>query len=143
MDLFTYEKTFERDQMMKRIKLIIHEPSVNKIVGSEINLELSDEANLITAINEVDRLIDQKGDFPLSDYQSLLHMIYDPVRNRFYNQVAVAAYTKSADMVNLRADPRQNLPTDATVVLIPSGGCISEWEIAVDYQVFKRAMQGV
>jgi hypothetical protein len=129
--------------MMKRIKLIVHEPSVNRIVGSELNLELSDESNVITVINEVDHLIDQKGDFPLSDYESLLHMIYNPLRNRFYNQVAVAAYLEGGDMINLRADPKQNLPAGATVVLIPSGGCISEWEIAIDYHEFKRAMQDI
>ncbi len=128
---------------MKRTKLIVHEPLVNKIIGNELNLELNDDANVITAINKVDRLIDQKGDFPLSDYESLLHMIYDPVRNRFYNQVAVTAYLEGGDMINLRADPKQNLPADVTVVLIPSGGCISEWEIAIDYQEFKRAMQSI
>jgi len=128
---------------MKRIKLIIHEPLVNKIIGSELNLELDDEADVIAAIDKVDRLVDQKGDFPLSDYKSLLHMIYDPVRNRFYNQVAVTAYLEGGDMINLRADPKQNLPADVTVVLIPSGGCISEWEIAIGFREFKRAMRGI
>ena len=128
---------------MKRIKLIVHEPLVNKIIGSELNLELDDEASVIAAVTKVDRLVDQKGDFPLSDYKSLLHMIYDPVRNRFYNQVAVTAYLEGGDMINLRVDPKQNLPADVTVVLIPSGGCISEWEIAIDFREFKRAMQGV
>ena len=128
---------------MKRMKLIVHEPLVNKIIGSELNLELDNEANVITAIDKVDRLVDQKGDFPLSDYKSLLHMIYDPVRNRFYNQVAVTAYLEGGDMINLRADPKQNLPADVTVVLIPSGGCISEGEIAIGYQEFKRAMQSI
>jgi len=141
LDLFTCEETLEQDQMMKRIKLVIHEPSVNRIVGSELNLELSDEANAITVINAVDRLIHQKGGFPLSDYKSLLHMIYNPVTNRFYNQVAVTAYLENGDMANLRTDPKQNLPAGATVVLIPSGGCISEWEIAINYQEFKRALQ--
>jgi hypothetical protein len=128
---------------MKRIKLIVHEPLVNKIIGSELNLELDNEASVIAAIDKVDRLIDQKGDFPLSDYKSLLHMIYDPVRNRFYNQVAVTAYQEGGEMINLRVDPKLNLPANVTVVLIPSGGCISEWEIAIDYQEFKRAMQGI
>jgi len=127
---------------MKRIKLIIHEPSVNRIVGSELRLELSDEANLVAAINEVDRLIDQRGKFPLSEYGSLLHMIYDPFGNRFYSQVAVTAYLEGGEAVNLRVDPRQKLPASVTVVLIPSGGCISEWEKAIDYQEFRRVMQG-
>lgn len=127
---------------MKRIKLIIHEPSVNRIVGSELRLELSDEANLVTAINEVDRLIDQRGGFPLSEYGSLLHMIYNPVGNRFYSQVAITAYLEGGEAINLRMNPRQSLPADVTVVLIPSGGCISEWEKAIDYQEFRRVMQG-
>ena len=127
----------------KRLKLIIHEPSVNKIVGSELCLEVNDEANLVAAVNEVDRLIDQKGGFPPSEYESLLHMIYDPVGNRFYSQVAVAAYLEGGDMIDLRADPRQKLSAGVTVVLIPSGGCISEWEEAMDYQDFKRAMQRI
>jgi hypothetical protein len=57
--------------------------------------------------------------------------------------VAVTAYLEGGDMINLRADPKQNLPANVTVVLIPSDGCISEWEIAIDYQEFKRAMQGI
>ena len=144
MDIFTYEKIFEQKRvMMKRIKLIVHEPSVNKIVDSELSLELNGDANLVTAVNEVDRLIDQRGGFPLSEYGSLLHMIYDPVENRFYNQVAVAAYMEGGDMVDLRADPKKKLPAGITVVLIPSGGCISEWEEAIDHQEFRRAMQGI
>ncbi len=128
---------------MKRVKLVIHEPSVNKIVGGGLILQLDDEASFVAVINELDRLIDKKEGFPLSEYQSLLHMIYDPVRNRFFNQVAVTAYTKSGNMVNLRDDPRQNLPDDVTVVLIPSGGCISEWETAMDYQAFTQAMKAL
>jgi len=125
--------------MMKRIKLIVHEPSVNRIVGSELTLELSPDANFITAINEVDRLINQRGGFPLSEYRSLLHMIYNPVENRFYKQVAVAAYKEGQDMINLRADPKQILPAYATVVLIPAGGCIGEWEEAINFQRFTKA----
>ena len=129
--------------MMKRIKLIVHEPSVNRIIGSELILELSWDADFITAINEVDRLISQKGGFPLSEYRSLLHMIYNPVENRFYNQVAVAAYKEGQDLINLRIDPRKMLPTDVMVVLIPAGGCIGEWEEAIDFQRFTKAVQSI
>jgi hypothetical protein len=44
-------------------------------------------------------------------------------------------------MVNLRANPKQILPADATVVLIPAGGCIGEWEEIIDFQRFTKAMQ--
>jgi hypothetical protein len=65
---------------MKRIKLFIHEPSINKIIGRELNLILYSKANLVDTIIEVDKMISSKGSFPIPDYQSLLHMIYNPVR---------------------------------------------------------------
>jgi len=38
---------------MKRIKLVIHEPLINMVIGSELNLSLNDKANLVDAIDEV------------------------------------------------------------------------------------------
>jgi len=125
---------------MKQIKLIIHEPSLNKVVGGDFPLQLDDGASLIDAINEVDRLINQKGGFPLIEYRSLLHMIYNPLENRFYKQVAVAAYREGEDMINLRVDPKQKLPNGVTVVLIPAGGCISEWEETVNFDDFSKVI---
>jgi len=119
---------------MKRIKLIIHEPSVNKIIGNELSLALDEKANLIDAINEVDKMIRSKGNFPVPDYGSLLHMVYNPVENRFYKQVAVTAYKEPGQMLNVRNNPKEELPDGVTVILIPAGGCISEWEEAIDYE---------
>jgi len=124
---------------MKRIKLFIHEPSINKVIGRELNLLLNEKANLIDAISEVDKMINSKGSFPVPDYQSLLHMIYNPVENRFYKQVAITAYKQSAQLLNVREDPKKELPEGVTVTLIPAGGCISEWEEAVDYEEFLKA----
>jgi len=118
---------------MKRAKLIVHEPSVNKLIGGELLLQLDDTANLVDAINEGDRLISEKGGFPLPECRSLLHMVYNSVENRFYKQVAVAAYKEGGDIIDLRVDPKQKLPLNVTVVLIPAGGCISEWEEAIDF----------
>ena len=58
---------------MKKIKLFIYEPSINKGAGREMDLLLNDEANVIDAINEVDRRINGNGGFPVPDYESLLH----------------------------------------------------------------------
>lgn len=126
---------------MKRAKLIVHEPSVNKLIGGELLLQLDDTANLIDAINEVDRLISEKGGFPLPECRSLLHMVYNSAENRFYKQVAVAAYKEGEDMIDLRVDPKQKLPANVTVVLIPAGGCISEWEEAIDFEEFSNAIK--
>jgi len=53
---------------MKRIKLFIHEPSINKVMGRELNLFLIDKASLVDTINEVDKMINSKGSFPVPDY---------------------------------------------------------------------------
>lgn len=92
---------------MKRIKLVISQPLINRVVGSELNLLLNDKASLVNAINEVDKMINSQGKFPMPNYQSLLHMIYNPIENRFYKQVAATAYKESGQMLNVRDDPKK------------------------------------
>jgi len=125
---------------MKRIKLVVHEPLINRVIGSELNLLLDKKANLVDAISEVDKLINSKGGFPLPDYRSLLHMVYNPVENRFYKQVAVTAHKEPDQMLNVRDNPTKELPEGTTVILIPTGGCISEWEEAINYEEFEKAI---
>jgi len=125
---------------MKKIKLVIHEPLINRVIGNELNLLLEEKASVVDAINEADKLINNKGGFPLPDYQSLLHMVYNPVENRFYKQVAVTAHKEPEQMLNVRDDPRKELPEGTTIILIPTGGCISEWEQAINYKEFSRAI---
>jgi len=125
---------------MKKVKVVIHEPSINQVIGSELNLLLPDKVNIVDAINEVDKLINNKGGFPLPDYGRLLHMVYNPLENRFYNQVAVTAYDGLGQMLNVRENPKKELPEGTTIILIPAGGCISEWEEAINYKEFLRAV---
>lgn len=124
---------------MKRVKLVIHQPLINKVIGKEVILLLDDKANLLDAISEVDRIITGKGGFPVPHYGSLLHMVYNPMENRFYKQVAIAAHRESGQMLNIREKPKNELPEGATVILIPAGGCIGEWEEAIDYEEFLKA----
>jgi len=123
---------------MKKIKLFIHEPLINKVIGSELNLLLYGKINLKHAIDEVDKMINSKGSFPIPGYQSLLHMIYNPAENRFYKQVAITAYEELGQLLNVRDDPKKELPEGITIILIPTGGCISEWEEAIDYKEFLK-----
>jgi hypothetical protein len=125
---------------MKRTKLFIHEPSINKVIGRELNLYLEDKASPVDAIIEVDKIIKTKGSFPIPDYRSLLHMIYNPVENRFYKQVAITAYEQAGKMLNVRDNPKKALPEETTLTLIPAGGCISEWEETIDYERFLKAV---
>ena len=125
---------------MKKIKLVIHQPSINKLIGSELSLSLSDDASIVDAIMQVDKMIVSKGCFPVADYGSLLHMIYHPVENRFYKQVAITAYKEQNKTLNVRDNPEKELPEEVIIILIPAGGCISEWEEAVDYKKFFTAI---
>jgi hypothetical protein len=126
---------------MKRAKFVVHEPSVNKAVGSEMALTLNDEASVVDAITEIDKLIKNSvGSFPLPDYLSLLHMVYNPLEGKFYKQVAVAALKTSGEMLNVRDNAKQKLPNDVTIILIPTGGCISEWEEAISPEEFSKAL---
>jgi hypothetical protein len=124
---------------MKRVKLFIVEPAVNRVVGRELNFSLDDKATLIDVINEADKMISSKGGFPVPHYQNLLHMVYNPVKNRFYKQVAITAYDETGQTLNVRDDPKRELPTGITITLIPVGGCISEWEEAISYKEFLKA----
>jgi hypothetical protein len=125
---------------MKRVKIVIHEPLISRLIGSELDLLLEDKANTVDAIREVDRLITDKGGFQLPDYRSLLHMVYNPVANRFYKQVAVTAHNEQEKIVNVRDNPKKELLGGTTIILIPAGGCISEWEEALDYREFLKAL---
>ncbi len=125
---------------MKRVKLFIHEPSINKLIGRELDLLLENKANLVDAIKETDKMIRSKGSFPVPDYRSLLHMIYNPVENKFYNQVAITGYKESGQRLNVRDNPKKELVEGITVTLIPAGGCITAWEEAIDYEKFLKAL---
>jgi hypothetical protein len=127
---------------MKKVKLVVYEPSINNVIGNELNLLLNDEANVIDALIEADKIINDKGEFSVPDYRSLLHMVYNPVTDRFYNQVAVAGSDQSGHILNVRENPRKRLPEVANIIIIPTGGCISEWEEAIDYEQFLKAMSG-
>jgi len=125
---------------MKRVKLVIHEPLINRVIGSELNLLLHDKASVVDAINEIDKLINNRGGFPLPDYQSFLHMVYNPVENRFYKQVAITAHKEPDQILNVKDNPKKELPKGTTIILIPTGGCISEWEEAINYQEFLKTI---
>lgn len=124
---------------MKNIKLHIVEPEVNRAIGRELEFSLGAKATLIDVINEADKMISSKGRFPIPHYQSLLHMIFNPIQNRFYKQVAITACNQNGQTLNIRNDPRWQLPTGTTITLIPAGGCISEWEEAISWEEFLNA----
>jgi hypothetical protein len=126
---------------MKKVLLYIQQYSINIIVGNAFELSLPEGATIIDAINEVDRIIASKGKFPSEHYQSLLHWLYHPVEKRFYKQASIIAYTGPGKFLNIRDDPKMELPEGVIVHVNPEGPCITEGEDVIDYETFKIALQ--
>ena len=119
-------------------------PILSEMVGDEVNLTLSDGTSILDVIDAVDRIIAEKGGFPITDYGSLMHMVYNPIETRFYNQVAVTAYGIDGDerkILNIRKNPKQALADFTTIILVPEGVCITDFEKPIPYEVFLNAMQ--
>ncbi len=50
-------------------------------------------------------------------------MVYHPIEDRFYKQVAVQASMKSKPFLNVKENPEMPLPNETTIILIPQDGC--------------------
>lgn len=118
----------------------IQEYSINKIIGDELELLVDEDANVIDVINEADKIIRSKGKFPSEHYKSLLHWVYNPLEERFYEQTGINAYTPSQKFLNVRNNPKMKLPNNTTIILIPEGGCITAREEVIDYETFCKAI---
>ncbi len=116
---------------MKRVRLILRDPDLNKMLGNELELSLKDSANIVDVIRNVDEIILEKGRFPIVGCKSLLHLIYHPLEKRFYRHVALTAYSKSERFLNVRNNPKLILPDETTAVLALTI-CSSEWEPIVN-----------
>ncbi|UCH37689.1 MAG: hypothetical protein JSV76_00465 [Candidatus Bathyarchaeota archaeon] len=121
---------------MKKITIYIGQHSINKIIGSNLELLLPDEANIIDVIDEVDKTISSKAQFPSEHYHSLLHWVYNPIEERFYKQAAITAYAIPRQFLKVKNNPKMNLPDGAIVYLLPDGPCITKGEEVLDYDTF-------
>jgi len=118
--------------------MVVQDGSVKEVLGKERELVLQGGANVIDAINEIDKIICEKGKFPNKYYSSLLHWVYDPIEKRFYEQVALNAYTPTQKFLNIRSDIKAEIPDGATIILKPEGGCISGREEPISYEKFRE-----
>jgi len=117
---------------MKRVTLIVRQTEISRILPNGFQLTLEDNASTIDAIEAADEEIRKIcGKFPVEKRKCLLHMVYHPYENRFYKQVAVQAYVKS-QLLNVREDPKALLPDGTTIILVPQGGCQTDWEEPVE-----------
>jgi effector-binding domain-containing protein len=126
---------------MKKINLIIQQKEINELVGKEFEFSLYEEATIIDAIIEVDKKISAKGKFPIKDYHSLLHMIYNPIENRIYDHIIIIAFSEPQPYIDVKYKPKSKLPDGTTIKMILKAICgDAAPEKVVDYETFSRAM---
>ena len=123
---------------MKTVHLFIKNYYINTLVGNELELSLAEEATILDVIKTVDEMISRKEKSSSEPEDSLLYRLYNPVKDRFYKQVSIIAYTKPGEFLNVRDHPQSILPKGVIVHVNPEGPCITEWEKPIDVEIFKR-----
>jgi len=134
---------------MKKIRLELDQKEINNIADKQFEFSLYDKTNIIDAIIEVDKIIIAKGEFPTKEiqkrskieYHSLLHMLYNPVEDRIYKHIILAAFSKSCPYFIDKNNPRLELPEDITIRIVLRNICGDEApEAILDYEIFQKAM---
>lgn len=126
---------------MKQVKLKVLDSSLKEVIGGEFTIQLRDDANILDLINEIDAR--RKGQFFIKnypEYHSLLHMTWNPIKRNFYRQIALSAYTRSSQFVEVRKNPAIVLP-DGLTVFLGLGLCKSEHEEVIDFDTFQEAIR--
>jgi len=126
---------------MKKVMVLVNETTINRFLGGGLQLSVPDDANVIDVLKRVDDIIELKGGFPLPEYRSLLHMLYNPVEDRFYVQVGIHAYSEPGKTLDVRNDTKKILPDGAQIIISPQAGCIGDWETVLSYELFCREMK--
>lgn len=126
---------------MKKVMFFVNDTTINTFVGGGVQLSLPDNTNVIDVIRTADEVIKRKGAFPLPEYGSLLHMVYNPIEDRFYVQVGIHAYSEPGKALDVRNDTKKILPHGAQIIISPQAGCIGDWEDVLDYEQFCQEMK--
>jgi hypothetical protein len=134
---------------MKKIRLEIEQKEINEHGDKQFEISLYDGATIIDAIIEVDKLISARGKFPTEKIYSrtkmkcysLLHMVYNPLENRMYQNVLVSESTGPEMSIKIKYKPELILPDGLTVTIILKSLCGDEApEELVDYEGFRQTM---
>jgi len=114
---------------MKTVTLIVRQNEISRLFPNGLQLLLEDNGSTLDAIKAIDdEIIKKNVNFPVKGFKSLLQMVYHPVEERFYKQVAIQTQTKSNIFLNVRENPKMPLPSDTVIILVPQGGCQTDWE---------------
>lgn len=123
------KKNPERNWIMKKVTLIVRQAEISRAFPNGLQLLLEDKASTLDAIKAMDEEIKRKfAEFPVKGFKSLFQMVYHPSEKRFYKQVAIQAHVISKPFLSIRENPEMPLLNDTVIILIPQGGCQTDWE---------------
>jgi hypothetical protein len=124
---------------MKQITLIVRQFGIGRRFANRLRILLQDEASVLDAIKAFDEELEKRdGQFPIKGFDSLLQIVYHLYAHRFYKQVAIQVHATSNQFLNIRENPEMPLPNEATVILIPEGGCSTDWEEPIKLEMQKE-----
>jgi len=129
------------DLKMKQVNLKILDSSLKEVLGGDFSIRLPDKANILDLIKQIDK--SSKGQFFIKnypEYHSLLHLMWNPIEERFYRQIALSAYTSDNRFFEVRKNPKLVLP-DGLTIFLGLGLCKSESEEVVDFEIFKKLVE--
>jgi hypothetical protein len=114
---------------LKRVTLIVRQAEIGRIFSEGLQLLVEDKACVLDVMRKADDEMREKGEiFPLGKCKDLLYMVYHSTEDRLYKQVAIQAFAPGQPFLNVRENLRRPLPDQTTIILIPEGGCASDWE---------------
>ena len=117
-----------------RVTFLLQQSEVGRFIKGPLELSLKEGGSILDVLKLVDEeILKRAGKFPVKGYKSLVQMVYHPVQNRFYKQVAIQGYSGPGCFFKLRENPKMPLPNGVTIILVPEGPCISEAEDVVDW----------
>lgn len=108
---------------MKNVRLLLDGKWIKDYVKGELNLYLFDGATVLYALAKVDWIIRRRfGKFPIKEFESLLHMLYNPLKGCFYEQVVMHASSNS-EFLPARNNPFLNLLDNTKIHLLLWAEC--------------------
>jgi hypothetical protein len=119
----------QRIESLKTVTVLVRQTQIGKLFPKGFRILLTDGANALDAIKAVDEEMKIRAfSFPVKGFESLLQMVFHQTENRFYKQVAIQASSESEKLLDVKENPKMILPDETLMILVPEGGCTTDWE---------------
>jgi len=111
---------------MKTVELAILNTEIMSIKKDSMFLSVENDASVIDILaagdNELKKLLGDKP-FPIDIFKNLLHLLYNPESNEFYEDIGVEARDQDKNWLPIVKDLSINIPDKSFIYLTPDAGC--------------------